>query len=133
VTQMEQAQRGQITDEMEKVAKAEDIDVQKLRRRLAEGRIIIPKNVNRKSDPLGIGKGLRTKVNANVGSSSELEDVKWEVEKAKTAVRYGADTVMDLSTGSDFNKIREGIMQALDVPIGTVPIYESAVVEKKVP
>lgn len=131
VTQMQQAQKGQITDEMRKVAEIEDIDVHKLVRGLAEGRIIIPKNVVGKSKPIGIGKGLTTKINANVGSSSELEKVKLEVEKAKTAVKYGADTLMDLSTGPNYETVRKAIIKSLDVPIGTVPIYEAAISSSK--
>lgn len=131
VTQMQQARKGQITDEMRRVAEMEDIDVHRLVRGLAEGRIIIPKNVEGNSRPVGIGKGLKTKINANVGSSSELEKVKWEVEKAKSAVKYGADAVMDLSTGPDYEKVRKAIMESVDVPIGTVPIYEAGITASK--
>ncbi|MCE7699150.1 MAG: phosphomethylpyrimidine synthase [Methanobacterium paludis] len=131
MTQMQQALKGQITDEMKKVAEMEDIDIHKLVRGLAEGRIIIPKNIEGKSRAVGIGKGLATKINANVGSSSELEKVKWEVEKAKAAVKYGADTVMDLSTGPDYEKVRKAIMESVDVPIGTVPIYEAGITASK--
>ena len=127
MTQLKYARKGQITDEMETVAKEENIDVQKLIKRLSKGFITIPKNVNGKSVPKGIGKGLTTKINANVGSSSEMEDIEVEVQKAKIAVEYGADAVMDLSTGPHLKAVREKIMQAVDVPIGTVPIYEAAV------
>jgi phosphomethylpyrimidine synthase len=96
---MQEAREGRITDEMKAVAENEGISVQKIIEGLANGRIVIPKNVNGRSRPMGVGKGLKTKINANLGSSSELEKVKWEVEKAKTAVKYGADTIMDLSTG----------------------------------
>lgn len=131
MTQLQQAQRGQITDEARKIAEIEGIEIQKLLRRVAAGRVVIPKNFNGKSLPLGIGKGLKTKINANVGSSSELENVKWEVEKAITAVELGADTVMDLSTGPHFKAVREAIMKEVNVPIGTVPIYEAAVTASK--
>jgi len=127
VTQLESARKGQITDEMENVAREEDINVQKLVRLLSKGYITIPKNINGKSLPKGIGNGLTTKVNANVGSSSEIEDIETEVKKAKIAVEYGADAVMDLSTGPNLIKVRKEIMQAVKVPIGTVPIYEAAV------
>jgi len=127
VTQLESARKGQITDEMEKVAKEENIEIQKLIKRLSKGYITIPKNVNGKSIPKGIGKGLTTKINANVGSSSEIENIETEVEKARTAVKYGADAVMDLSTGSHLNEVRKEIIRAIEVPIGTVPIYEAAV------
>lgn len=127
MTQMQDAIKGNITPEMKLVAESEGIDVQKIVRGLSEGRIIIPKNVGRKTKPLGIGKGLKTKINANVGSSSELEKVKWEVEKAKAAVKYGADTIMDLSTGPDYQNVLNAIMGSVDVPIGTVPIYEAGI------
>jgi phosphomethylpyrimidine synthase len=127
VTQMQDALRGNITDEMKLVAETESIDVQKIMRGISEGRIIIPKNVNGNTRPVGIGKGLKTKINANVGSSSELEKVKWEVEKAKAAVKYGADTIMDLSTGPEYRKVMNAIMESVNVPIGTVPIYEAGI------
>ena len=127
MTQLEYARKGQITNEMEIVAKEENIDIQKLIRRVSKGYITIPKNVNSKSVPKGIGKGLTTKINANIGSSSEIEDIDVEIEKAKIAVQYGADALMDLSTGPNLKAIREKIMQAVNIPIGTVPIYEAAV------
>lgn len=127
MTQLESAIKGQITAEMEIVAEEENIEVQKLMKRLAKGHITIPKNVNGKSVPKGIGKGLTTKINANVGSSSEIENIETEVEKAKIAVKYGADAVMDLSTGPNLKDVRKEIMDAINVPIGTVPIYEAAV------
>lgn len=127
MTQLESARKGQITGEMEIVARTENIDIQKLIKRVAKGYIVIPKNINSQSLPKGIGKGLITKINANVGSSSEIEDIKTEVQKAKIAVEYGADAVMDLSTGPNLKEVREKIMQSIDVPIGTVPIYEAAV------
>lgn len=127
MTQLESAIKGQITAEMETVAKEENIEIQKLMKRVAKGYITIPKNVNGKSIPKGIGKGLNTKINANVGSSSEIENIETEVEKARTAVKYGADAVMDLSTGSHLNEVRKEIIRAIEVPIGTVPIYGAAV------
>lgn len=127
MTQLEQAQRGQITDEIKRISETESIEIQKLIRRVAKGHIVIPKNINGNSTPLGIGKGLKTKINANVGSSSELEDIGWEVEKAKAAVEFGSDTIMDLSTGPHFEEVRKAIMREVEVPLGTVPIYEAAV------
>lgn len=127
MTQLEQARKSKITPEMEQVAKTEGITVHKLARRVANGHVVIPKNLGGKSKPLGIGKGLSTKVNANVGSSSELEDISWEVEKARIAVKYGSDTLMDLSTGPQFNEVRRAIMKEITVPIGTVPIYEASI------
>jgi phosphomethylpyrimidine synthase len=127
VTQMKEAQKGNITNEIKSVSETEGIDVHKIMKGLANGRIVIPKNINGKSKPLGIGKGLKTKINANIGSSSELEKVEWEVEKAKVAVNYGADTIMDLSTGPEYEKVLKAIMGSIDVPIGTVPIYEAGI------
>lgn len=127
MTQLEQAKKGQITDEMKHVSEKEGIEIIKLLKRVAKGQIVIPKNFTSDSIPLGIGKGLKTKINANVGSSSELENVEWEVEKALTAVKFGSDTLMDLSTGPNFKEVRKAIMKEVNIPIGTVPIYEAAV------
>ncbi|MGB7968206.1 MAG: phosphomethylpyrimidine synthase [Methanobacterium sp.] len=127
MTQMKEALKGNITDEIKSVAETEGIDVQNIIKGLASGRIVIPKNINGKSRPVGIGKGLKTKINANIGSSSELEKVEWEVEKAKVAVKYGADTIMDLSTGPEYEKVLKAIMETVNVPIGTVPIYEAGI------
>lgn len=127
MTQMQEALKGNITDEIKKVAEIEGLSINKILNGLAEGRIVIPSNVEGKSRPVGIGKGLKTKINANVGSSSELEKVKWEVEKAKAAVKYGADTVMDLSTGPEYEDVMNAIIESIDVPIGTVPIYEAGI------
>jgi len=127
VTQMKEALKGNITDEIKSVAETEGIDVRKIIKGLADGRIVIPKNINGKSRPVGIGKGLKTKINANIGSSSELEKVEWEVEKAKAAVKYGADTIMDLSTGPEYEKVLKAVMETVNIPIGTVPIYEAGI------
>jgi phosphomethylpyrimidine synthase len=124
---MKEALKGNITDEIKSVAETEGIDVRKIIKGLADGRIVIPKNINGKSRPVGIGKGLKTKINANIGSSSELEKVEWEVEKAKAAVKYGADTIMDLSTGPEYEKVLKAVMETVNIPIGTVPIYEAGI------
>ena len=124
---MKEALKGNITDEIKSVAEIEAIDVQKIIKGLSSGRIVIPKNINGKSRPVGIGKGLKTKINANLGSSSELEKVELEVEKAKVAVKYGADTIMDLSTGPEYGKVLKAVMETVNVPIGTVPIYEAGI------
>ena len=127
-TQMESAKRGQITEEMRIVAEYEGESAEVICQRIAEGTVIITRNVVRENvHPLGIGKGLRTKVNANVGTSQDLCDPNLEVEKAKVAVKYGADTVMDLSTAGDLDKIRQAIIKAVKVPVGTVPIYQAAI------
>ncbi|MDI9614640.1 phosphomethylpyrimidine synthase [Methanothermobacter sp.] len=127
MTQMENARKGNITPEMEEVARKENIDIQILIKSIADGRAVIPSNVNRSSSPCGIGDGLSTKVNANIGSSSKMEDIDLEVEKAMVAVEYGADAVMDLSTGPMLREVRRAVLEAVDVPVGTVPIYEAGV------
>ena len=127
MTQMSEALKGNVTPEMELVAKYEGVNVNKIIRGLSKGTIVIPKNINRKTKVYGIGEGLTTKVNANIGSSSKIEDLDLEVKKAKLAVEYGANAVMDLSTGPELNKFRKAILKEVDVPIGTVPIYEAGV------
>ena len=127
MTQLYQAGKGQPTDEIRKVAEYEGIDVQKLTRRVAKGYVVIPSNKNRNTKPCGVGKGLRTKINANLGSSPELENVELEVKKAKIATEYGADAVMDLSTGPKFHQVRQAIMEVTDLPLGTVPIYQAGI------
>ncbi|MHA1660364.1 MAG: phosphomethylpyrimidine synthase ThiC [Promethearchaeota archaeon] len=127
---MKIAKNGNITKEMEIIAKNERVNLDFLRRGIAKGRIIVPKSNKRELEPpIGIGKGLLVKVNANVGSSKQICDIDNEFEKAKIAVKYGADTVMDLSTGvteADVKNIRKKILSEVKVPIGTVPIYQSA-------
>ncbi|MDO5848466.1 MAG: phosphomethylpyrimidine synthase [Methanobrevibacter sp.] len=127
MTQKSEAQKGNATPEMEIVAEKENISINKLITLIAEGKVVIPKNINGNSQACGIGKGLTTKINANIGSSSKIDDIDLEVKKAKVAVEYGADAIMDLSTGSDLITFRKKIMDAVDVPIGTVPIYEAGV------
>lgn len=119
-TQIESAAQGEITEEMRRVALTEGIDEEVILKRVANGEIVIMRSV-------GIGKGLHTKINANVGTSSVAVDPSLEVEKAKVAVKYGADTVSDLSMGGDIDGIRREILQAVPVPITTVPIYQAVV------
>ncbi|MEM3722388.1 MAG: phosphomethylpyrimidine synthase ThiC, partial [Candidatus Bathyarchaeia archaeon] len=110
------------------VAENEGESPQAICQRIAEGTVIITRNVQRENvNPVGIGKGLRTKVNANIGTSQDLCDLNVEIEKAKVAVQYGADTIMDLSTAGDLDKIRRALIKAVNVPIGTVPIYQAAI------
>ncbi|MEM2192601.1 MAG: phosphomethylpyrimidine synthase ThiC [Candidatus Hadarchaeales archaeon] len=124
---MREARRGKITEEMIAVAKEEGVKPEAIRKNVAAGRVVIPKNVRRKEISLkGIGEGLRTKVNANVGTSPDYIRPAEEIKKAKTAVKFGADTVMDLSIGGNLDDIRKKILKAVDVPIGTVPIYQAA-------
>lgn len=124
--QLEKAKKGEATPEMERIAKDEEVSVDKVIQEVAEGRMVIPNNRARDNvRPLGIGGGLTTKVNANVGTSPDYKEVDEEVEKAEIAVDYGADTVMDLSIGGDIDRIRRKILSTVEVPIGTVPIYQA--------
>lgn len=128
MTQLEAALDGRTTDEMCRVAKTENIEPLDLARRIAAGRVVIPANRNRRIERLcGIGEGLRTKVNANIGTSPDYADVDEELKKLQTAELAGADAVMDLSTGGDITAIRRTILEHANVPIGTVPIYEAGV------
>ncbi|MEM1515185.1 MAG: phosphomethylpyrimidine synthase ThiC [Thermoproteota archaeon] len=125
---MKAAVEGRETEEMCLIAIEEDESPQNIRVRVAEGSLIITRNIIRENvHPVGIGKGLRIKVNANVGTSQDLCDINLEVEKASIAVKYGADTVMDLSTSGDLDEIRRSILKAVNIPVGTVPIYQAAI------
>jgi phosphomethylpyrimidine synthase len=118
---------------MESVAQVEKIDPEFLRDEIAGGRVIIPANINHTSlTPMGIGKCLKTKINANIGNSAVTSEIDNELKKLELALKYGSDTVMDLSTGGDLNKIREAIIKASTVPIGTVPIYQALTWIKKI-
>ncbi|MCG6551009.1 MAG: phosphomethylpyrimidine synthase ThiC [Candidatus Magnetominusculus sp. LBB02] len=109
----------------EAVAQAEGVDVNVIARRMAAGKIVIMSNAMKDIRPVGIGKGLKTKVNASVGTSTEIIVPAMEIEKAVIAQRYGADTIMDLSVGGNITEIRKDIMEAVSLPIGTVPLYEA--------
>ena len=126
-TQMSFARRGVATDEMKQVAKDEDVTLDWLLPKIASGSIIIPSNNVRpqKIHNVGIGKGMKTKVNVNIGSSTLNVNVEEEVEKAKVAVKYHADTIMDLSDGGDVGSIRRTLLDAAPITFGTVPIYEA--------
>jgi phosphomethylpyrimidine synthase len=126
--QLTAAREGKITGEMERVARDEGIDKEELRKTVAEGKATILAN-NRHGDftPKGVGKGLSVKVNANIGTSSEMVDIDKELQKLDKAVKAGADAVMDLSTGGDLDEIRKLIIARAGIPIGTVPIYQAAV------
>ena len=127
MTLMEEAKRGIISKEIKEVAKAEGIDAEVIRRRVANGKIVIPCNPVHSPKPLGIGKGLRVKVNANIGTSREYINVEEEIEKARVAIEAGAHAVMDLSTGGNLDEIRKRLLEVVNVPFGTVPIYQAAV------
>jgi phosphomethylpyrimidine synthase len=124
MTQLEAAKKGIVTPEMEKVAKKEGISTEQLQKGIALGQIVILKNCLRDTEPVGIGKGLTTKVNANIGTSQGHVDIELEKEKAQVATDAGADTLMDLSTGGDLDLIREEILTEVSCPVGTVPIYQ---------
>lgn len=127
MTQLIEAKKGNITPEMEYVAEKEGMDVELLRKYVASGKVVIPKNNTFDTIPTGIGKGLHTKINANIGSSTEMEDINIELEKVDVLVKYGADAVMDLSTGPKLHEIRKAIREKTKIPLGTVPIYQAGV------
>lgn len=126
-TQMHFARREEVTPAMLNVAAREELDAELVRAELAAGRLIIPANVNHRSlQPMGIGAVATVKVNANIGNSTVRSDIEAELDKLQVSLKYGADTVMDLSTGGDLDAIRAAIIAASPVPIGTVPIYQAA-------
>ena len=128
MTQLELARKGIISPQMKIVAEQEKLDPEFIRAGIAEGNIVIPANIHHKNfTPFGIGKGLRTKVNANLGTSSDYGTIQTELEKLRVAIEAGADTVMDLSTGGDIPAVRRAVMKASTVPVGTVPIYQAAI------
>ena len=134
-TQMHFARRGEITDAMRVVAEREALPPGTIRDEVARGRLVIPANVRHLAGPLvpmGIGKVAKVKINANIGNSPVTSSIEEEVAKLELAVKYGADTVMDLSTGRDIDLVREAILARSTVPIGTVPIYQ-AVIKGKAP
>src|SRR5437773_9110947 len=127
LTQLHFARHGTITPQMQRVAEREDLPNETVRDEVARGRLIIPANVNhlaKRLDPMAIGKVARVKINANIGNSAVESNIDQELDKLHHAVHYGADTVMDLSTGGDIDAIRQAILDASPVPIGTVPIYQ---------
>jgi len=126
-TQILKARRGEVSPEMEYVAKRENLSPELIRDEVAAGRMVIPANINHLSkglEPMCIGIASKTKINANIGNSAVTSDIEEELEKLHTSVHHGADTVMDLSTGKDIDNIRAAIIEKSPVPIGTVPIYQ---------
>ncbi|WP_435197342.1 phosphomethylpyrimidine synthase ThiC [Natronomonas sp. EA1] len=125
-TQLQRAVDGEITPAMRRVADRENRDPEFIRQQVAEGQAVIPTNHAHESlDPMIIGREFSTKVNANIGNSDTTSDIRGELRKLHTAVHYGADTVMDLSTGADLDEIRVANVEHSPVPVGTVPIYEA--------
>ncbi len=128
MTQLELARQGILSPQQKHVVDVEGVAEEFVLRNLAEGRIVIPANVNHGNlVPCGIGQGLRVKVNANIGTSSDYGTVESELQKLRVAVQFGADTVMDLSTGGDISAIRRAIIEASHLPVGTVPIYQAGI------
>jgi len=127
VTQMHHARLGKVTEPMRFVAEWEGLDEEKVRSEVASGRMVIHSNINHHNlRHIGIGTAATTKINANIGNSALTSNIDQELTKLRIAVKYGADTVMDLSTGGDIDRIREAIIRESPVPIGTVPIYQAA-------
>src|SRR5438067_13429260 len=125
-SQMHYARQGVVTQEMQYVAHREKLSPELVRDEVAHGRMIIPANINHPElEPMAIGIASLCKINANIGNSAVTSNIGDELKKLHTAVHYGADTVMDLSTGGDIHQIREAILRHSPVPIGTVPIYEA--------
>ncbi|AGK53436.1 phosphomethylpyrimidine synthase ThiC [Bacillus sp. 1NLA3E] len=126
VTQLHYARRGIVTPEMEYIAIRENIDPEFVRDEVAQGRAIIPANINHpESEPMIIGRNFHVKINANIGNSAVTSSIEEEVEKMRWATRWGADTMMDLSTGKNIHTTREWIIRNSPVPVGTVPIYQA--------
>jgi len=131
-TQLQAARDGRITEPMQRVAERENVPAETIRREVAAGRLVIPANIthlppNGQLEPIGIGRAVSTKINANLGASPVCSSEQAELEKMLWAVRFGADTVMDLSTGGDLDEIRQHLIAHATVPLGTVPIYEMIV------
>src|SRR5580693_8144261 len=125
-SQMHYARRGVITEEMTYVAEREKLSAELVRDEIARGRMIVPANINHPElEPMCIGVASLCKINSNIGNSAVTSDIDEELKKLHTSVHYGADTVMDLSTGGNIHEIREAILRHSPVPIGTVPIYEA--------
>lgn len=128
MTQLQSATKNKITKEMKIVADNEGMNVNILKQRIAKGLVVIPANINHKHlKPIGIGFGLKTKVNANIGTSAIKSDLKTELKKLKVAIEAGADTIMDLSTGGNLNETRKEIIKNCPIPVGTVPIYQTVI------
>jgi phosphomethylpyrimidine synthase len=127
VTQLHYARQGVVTEEMAHVAKRENLPESLVMEEVARGRMIIPANINHANlEPMAIGIASSCKVNANIGASPNASDVSEELKKLELAVKYGADTVMDLSTGGvNLDEVRTAIINASPVPIGTVPVYQA--------
>ncbi|MBN1370088.1 MAG: phosphomethylpyrimidine synthase ThiC [Dehalococcoidaceae bacterium] len=128
MAQLEMARKGIVTPEVKKVARSEGLDETLVMQKVAEGLVVIPANPCHPGlEPRGIGEGLSTKVNANIGTSSDISDPEVELKKLAAALKAGADAVMDLSTGGDIDAMRRSIIKNCPVPVGTVPVYQAAI------
>lgn len=132
MTQLQAAKKGIITNEMIKAAQCEQIDPEELRKKIATGEAVLPCNINHKNIlPLAVGKGLSTKVNANIGTSDAYPEIDKELKKLAVAVKAGTHSVMDLSTGGDIDLVRKKIIENCPVMVGTVPLYQVLVETQK--
>ncbi|HMA77069.1 MAG TPA: phosphomethylpyrimidine synthase ThiC [Candidatus Krumholzibacteriaceae bacterium] len=127
MTEYQRAKRGEITRALRDVAEKEGLEPEKLRSLVAEGKVILTGTAREHCGVIGIGRGLRTKVNANIGTSPDHDDLNIELEKLKVVIEAGSDAVMDLSTGGDIDAARKKILEKSTVPVGTVPVYQVAV------
>lgn len=127
MTQLEDARKGIITDEMKAVAKKENVSEEFIMNSVAKGTIVIPSNYNRDIEACGIGAGLKTKVNATIGTSTDIVDFDMEEEKAQIAIDNQADTLMELSIGGDLDEIRNRILKMSPIPVGSVPVYQASI------
>ncbi|MBM4135221.1 MAG: phosphomethylpyrimidine synthase ThiC [Nitrospira sp.] len=127
MTRIEVAKKGIISDECKEAALYEGISPERLAHDIAQGVTVIPKNMNHDIKPIGIGRGLRTKVNVNIGTSKDRVSFDEEMEKLDVSIKFGADAVMDLSTGGPIKDMRRLLLRKSPIPVGTVPIYEAAV------
>ncbi len=127
MTRIELARKGIITEEVKRAALLEGVDPEILLKDIASGFVVITRNINHEIEPVGIGRGLRTKINANIGTSKDSVSIDAEMQKLDVLVKYGADAVMDLSTGGPIKDIRRLLLRKSSIPVGTVPIYEAVV------
>lgn len=132
MTQLELARKNKTTTLMRQAAKKENVDPVYLRKKISEGKVVIPANINHRIKNIcAVGEGLKTKVNVNIGTSTDKTGIEDELKKLEIAIRYGADTIMDLSVGGNLRNIRKRIIKLSTIPVGTVPIYEVSVNQKK--
>ncbi len=124
MTQIEAARKGYVTPQLEQVARDEEVEADILLNHVAQGRAVILKNLGHDIKALGVGKGLRTKVNANIGTSPDRMDIDDEMLKLQVSEQYGADTIMDLSLGTALNQVRRQVLERSTIPVGTVPMYQ---------